>query len=282
MTMKLVVMGDLHYSAIDENVQGLFEARATFYGKFIERFLEIDADAHVSLGDLTNYGLSLELEGIYTLLRKKERNFIHVLGNHDLYAQPRQEVLKQTGQCRYHSITTEEAVFAFLDTAKEMDYEDWGGWIDEEQLLWFEEVVRDSGTKPLLVFAHHPVYNTTKRSDREKGSIHPDIDMWKILETKKGIGMYFNGHTHIDSIEKQKNWTFVQMSACLDQHALRVIEISNEEISVSAIDILDEEVMKNAPMIYNNISHYRHQTDIRGEDIDRECCVSLKPVVEVL
>lgn len=278
--MKLVLMGDLHYPAIDETIQGLFEARATFYGKFIERFLKIDADAHVSLGDLTNYGLSLELNGVYNILKRTERNFIHVLGNHDLYAQPRKDVLKITGQPRYQSITTDEAVFAFLDTAKEMDYEDWGGWIDEEQLAWFEGVVKESGTKPLLVFAHHPVYATTKRSDMEKGSIHPEIDMWKILDQKEGIGVYFNGHTHIDSIEKQKNWTFVQLSACLDQPALRVVDITKEEIAISAIDVLDEDVITHAPTIYNNIPHYGHQTDVRGEVDDRECRISLLPVAD--
>ncbi|WP_088103279.1 metallophosphoesterase family protein [Halalkalibacter urbisdiaboli] len=276
--MKIVLIGDLHYPSFNEEIPGLVEARAAFYGKFIERFLEVDADAHVSLGDLTNFGYLEELNGIYTILNRRDRNFIHVLGNHDLYAQPRNEVLKITGQKRYHSIHTTEAIFAFLDTAKEMDYEDWGGWLDEEQLAWFEHVVEDSGTKPLLVFAHHPVHNTTKRSDREKGSIHPSIDMWKILNQKKGVGVYFNGHTHIDSIERKNNWTFVQLSACLDQHALRVVEVNQNEINISAKDILDKEIVENASLVYENMEHFTHQTDVRGEDSDRECKISLLSV----
>jgi hypothetical protein len=72
------------------------------------------------------------------------------------------------------------------------DFEDWGGWVDKEQLQWFGGVVKASGTKPMLVFAHHPVHNTTKRSEREKGSIHASIDMWSILEQKEGVGIYFN------------------------------------------------------------------------------------------
>ncbi|MGP7817110.1 metallophosphoesterase family protein [Niallia sp. 01092] len=276
--MKIVVMGDLHYPAIDENISGLMDARANFYRVFIERFLEIDADLHVSLGDLTNFGLSLEFEGIYNLLRKKDRNFFHVLGNHDVYGQTKKEVLSITDQPRYHSITTDSAVFAFLDTAREMDFEDWGGWMDEEQLDWFQEVVWTSGTKPLIVFAHHPVYNTTKNSEIDKGSIHPSIDMWNILEQKEGIGVYVNGHTHVNSIVQKENWTFVQTSACLDEHAFRIIDINKDEIHISTIDILDSEVVDNAPTIYNHIKYFTHTPDARGNDSDRQCRISFIPV----
>lgn len=276
--MKLVLMGDLHYPAIDETINGLFEARANFYDVFIEKFLEMEADLHISLGDLTNFGRKSELQGIFNVLKRKERNFIHVLGNHDLYAQTREDVLKMTGQKRYHSITTDEAVFAFLDTAKEQDFEDWGGWVDEEQLQWFENVVKESGSKPLLVFAHHPVYNTTKRSDIDKGSIHPSVDMWRILEQKDGVGVYFNGHTHVDSVVSQQNWTFVQTSACLDQQAFRHVEITEEEIIIRAIDIENQDLAENAAMIYDNIKHFTHSPNARGTDEERGCRIPLLPV----
>lgn len=277
--MKIVIMGDLHYPEIEKGIPDLEKARADFYQTFLGRFLDIEADMHVSLGDLTNYGLTSELRDVYEFLAQKEKNFYHVLGNHDLYAQPRQEVLAFTKQSRYHAIISDNAVFAFLDTAKEMDQKDWGGWIDDEQLQWFENVVIDSGTKPLFVFAHHPVYNTTKRSDMDKGSIHPSIDMWKILEQKQGIGVYFNGHTHIDSIEALHNWTFVQTSACLDQPALRILEIRDEEILISAVDITDKEVVENASIIYNNIEHFAPQFNVRGTETDRQCRISLQSVV---
>lgn len=274
--MKLILMGDLHFPELDETIPGLVDARDGFYQTFLGRFLEIDADAHISLGDLTNYGTPLELKGVYEILKSRDRNFYHVLGNHDLYAQPRKEVLSMTGQARYHAIDTDRAVLAFLDTAKEMDYEDWGGWVDEEQLQWFEEVVKASGSKPLLVFAHHPVYNTTKRSEIDKGSIHPSIDMGRILRQKEGVGIYFNGHTHVDSIVKQDNWTFVQLSACLDQPAFRVVEMGQHEVRISAVDVTDADVLKNAPIVFNHMNHFTHNPLARGEASDRECSVPIR------
>jgi Icc protein len=278
--MKLVLMGDLHYHQIDEAIPGWLEARNHFYQTFLGRFLELEGDAHISVGDLTNYGHSSELEEVYEIIRKGGRTFYHALGNHDLYAQTRKEVLEISGQARYHAVTSEQAILVFLDTAKEMDFEDWGGWVDEEQLTWFEDVIAASGTTPVLVFAHHPVHNTTTNSDKEKGSIHPHIDMWKILSKKEGIGIYVNGHTHVDSIVQQNNWTFVQLSACLDQHGLRIVEIEQEEIRISAVDLSDLALTENVEMLYNSMKHFRHNPNARGEDSDRECRISLRIAAE--
>ncbi len=272
--MKIALFSDLHYPAIDERVPGLLEARASFYKEFIDQFLAIDARLHVSLGDLTNYGMAHELNNIYSLIGDS-REFIHVLGNHDNYSLTKQELLALTGQKQYHSFETEQAVFAFLDTARELDYECWGGWIDDEQLEWFEHVIQNSGEKPLLVFAHHPVHNTTKGSELNNGSIHPSIDMRRLLEQKKGIGMYFNGHMHCDSIVQENNWTFVQTAACLDEQSFRVIEIQDEQIVVSSIDLDDEALKQNATLIYENMNHFKHRTDAKGINEDCNCTVSL-------
>lgn len=279
--MKLVLMGDLHYHEIDEKIPGLLEARTSFYNTILGRFLEIDADLHISLGDLTNFGTSLELVEVYELLRQQDRTFIHVLGNHDLYGQTRNEVLEITGQQRYHAMNTDSAILVFLDTAKEMDFTDWGGWIDEEQLVWFERIVEASGTKPLLVFGHHPVYNTTARSDMEKGSIHPNIDIWRILNKKEGIGIYFNGHTHVDSIVAQNNWTFVQLSACLDQQSFRIVELTDEEIHISSVDLTDEALPEHLPLLHQHMKHFKPNPDARGKETDRTFIVPYQIVPQL-
>lgn len=278
--MKIALFSDLHYPAVDERIPGLLQARATFYEEFIERFLEVDARLYVSLGDLTNYGMPHELNNIYSLIGD-QHEFIHVLGNHDNYSLTKKELLDLTGQKSYHSFETEQAVFAFLDTARELDFERWGGWMDEDQLEWFEHIIQNSGEKPLLVFAHHPVFNTTKGSDFENGSIHPSIEIRNLLQQKKGIGIYFNGHMHCDSIVKEHNWTFIQTSACLDQQAFRLIELDDESITISSIDLEDEELAINASIIYENINHFRHKPDARGTDDQRNCTISLIPAISV-
>lgn len=48
--MKLVLMGDLHYHEIDETIPGWLEARNEFYETLLGRFLDLEGDAHISLG----------------------------------------------------------------------------------------------------------------------------------------------------------------------------------------------------------------------------------------
>lgn len=127
----------------------------------------------------------------------------------------------------------------------------------------------------MLVFAHHPVHVTTTGSDREKGSIDPSIDMWRILRQKKGTGIYFNGHTHVDSITVQHGWTFIQLSACLDQHAYRIAEITGEEVRVQAVDIIDSTLTDQLPEIFTYMNHFRATPHARGKQQERECCVQL-------
>ncbi|MFC4323768.1 metallophosphoesterase family protein [Litchfieldia salsa] len=273
--MKIAMIGDLHYPTIDETIPGLEEARSTFYERFMNLFLGTEANFHVSIGDLTNFGTTEELKEIYRIINNKDCVFYHALGNHDLYSMTKKDVLNITGQAQYHSFETDEAILVFLDTAKEMDYMDWGGWVDNEQLSWLEKVVQSSGEKPMLVFAHHPVHNTTVRSDKDKGSIHPDVDMWSILDQKKGIGVYFNGHTHVDSIVTQGNWTFIQKSACLDQQAMRLIEINEDEILVKAIDLTDPLIEESSQIIANNILHFSPQLEARGTEENRNCRIPL-------
>ncbi|MBW7459530.1 metallophosphoesterase family protein [Paenibacillus sepulcri] len=273
--MRLVLMGDLHYHEIDATIPGLPEARTAFYHTLLEHFLNTDADLHISLGDLTNFGSPSELQEVYELLHREERTFIHVLGNHDVYSQTRNQVLEITGQQRYHAIDTDSAFLVFLDTAREMDTADWSGWIDEEQLHWLEAMVEESGTKPLLVFGHHPVYQTTARSEMDKGSIHPSIDMWRILNRKNGAGVYFNGHTHVNSIVAQNNWTFVQLAACLDQPGFRIIELEGEKIRISAVDMMDEAMLEHASTMHRHMSHFHHNPNARGLDADRQFEISL-------
>ncbi|MEC0370304.1 metallophosphoesterase family protein [Paenibacillus chibensis] len=279
--MKLALIGDLHYHEIDTAIPGLAEARSAFYSNVLQQFMSLDADLYISMGDLTNYGLNSELKEVYELLGQPGKRFIHVLGNHDLYAQPRQNVLETTGQQRYHMLETDEAMLVFLDTAKEMDYTDWGGWLDFEQLEWLDTKVVQSGTKPLLVFGHHPVYRTTAGSDRDMGSIHPTINIWNILNRNQGIGIYFTGHIHMDSIVQQMDWSFVQMSACLDQPGFRLVDIGEECIRITAVDVTDPRVLDSAPVLHQHMKHFSPTPHARGKEKDRELLLQKleKPVI---
>ncbi|QDY45131.1 metallophosphoesterase [Planococcus glaciei] len=276
-TLKIAVIGDLHYPALEEGYLLTEEERNAFYETFLERFFSIQADLYVSIGDLTNYGLKEELEEVYALIDQHQKPFVQVLGNHDVYGMKRRDVLMATKQQRYQAITTDAATLAFLDTAKEQDTKDWGGTIDPEQLDWFDDVVEGSGDLPLIVFAHHPVHGTTTNSSQGKLCIHPDIPVWTVLSQKQGRGLYVNGHNHFNSIVERDQWSFMQIAAVLDEQAVRVIEVTDSEISIHSIDLYDPELNKQAQVIGSAISYFQLNPHPLGTLNDLQHQIPLEP-----
>lgn len=244
--MKIAVIGDLHYPTAKEEYAPSQKNRQLFYESFMEHFFSIPADLYVSTGDMTNFGTEDELKDIYEIIDRHHKPFVHVLGNRDVYAMSRAEVLKVTRQERFHSLTAETAVLAFLDTAQEQNYEDWGGTLDIVQQSWLESVIEESGTRPLIIFGHHPVHGTAQNSIIEKRSISADIPVWDILNKKQNAGLYVSGHNLFNSIALREQWTFLQISAVLDELAVRVIEVSESLISIDYVPFVDQQMTQQA------------------------------------
>lgn len=263
--MKMAVIGDLHYPTLKDGCAYIEEDRQAFYETFLERFFSVPADLYVSIGDLTNFGRIDELEEVYAMIRKHNKPFKHVLGNHDLYAMPREAVLSISGQERFHMLSTDEAILGFLDTAREQNYEDWGGTMSEVQQYWLEAVIEESKDLPLILFAHHPVYATTQNSKKEKRCIHPEVPVWQILSKKQGIGLYVNGHNHSNSLAVRGQWTFLQLAAVLDEQAVRIIEVSDSFISIDSVIIDDAKLRIHAQEIGNAIKHFKLKQDTVGK-----------------
>ncbi|WP_181430005.1 metallophosphoesterase family protein [Paenibacillus illinoisensis] len=231
--MRLALLGDYHYSSMSHGTEEMKAARVRAYEHMLKAFLEVEADFHISIGDLTHEGTAQEFGSIFSFLSRSERNFIHVLGNHDTYSIPKHEISKLTGQDRYRAIDTPHAKLIFLDTTQEMNPADWGGELDEEQLTWLKEELTNSHDKQVLIFGHHPVFDTTARSTLDKLYIRPQDELKSIFNNQPEGGIYFCGHNHINSIVKQGKWHYVQTAACLDVPAYRVIEVHEGQVEIT-------------------------------------------------
>ncbi|WP_400195417.1 metallophosphoesterase family protein [Lysinibacillus telephonicus] len=221
------------------------------------------------MGDLTNYGVEDELKEIYDIIHKFNKPFIHVIGNHDCYGLPKNEMLKITKQKRYHAIHNEDASLIFLDTAKDQDFEDWGGTLEETQLQWLDKQLELAKTNPVLVFAHHPVYETTSNSEKKGLSVDPNIPLKDILNKKQGVNIYINGHNHYNSIVQQGNWTYVQLSAVMDEIGARIIEISEQQIEIKEITLSNEILKSAANKVGTAIDHFELSPHQIGVEKDR-------------
>lgn len=266
--MKCIIMGDFHYSLLNGGSAEMVEARDKVYEEMLGHFVQMDADYHISIGDLTHEGLPGEFDYVFQRIGESSRRFIHVLGNHDAYELPKTEIMALTGQQRYHVIDREEAMLIFLDTTKEMNRIDWGGELDGEQLEWLKAQLDKSGQKPVFIFAHHPVYGTTAHSTMEKMSIDPSIDMLEVLGRKQGPGFYFCGHNHKNSILQKDNWHFIQTAACLDIPAFRIVELTEQGVSVELIAVDKADMAEHIALFHKEIPGFTPSSDAHGQDTD--------------
>ncbi|WP_339226099.1 metallophosphoesterase [Oceanobacillus sp. FSL K6-2867] len=271
--MRIAFIGDLHYPSMIGKNEKVKEARDAFYAKFLHTFFELEADYYVSIGDLTNFGKEDELHEVYEIIRKYEKPFIHTFGNHDLYGVSRDEVLNISNSEQNISIATDKVNIISLETARDHDHEDYGGYISDKQLQWLKAEIEESEEKLVIIFAHHPVYDTTANSNFPYLSIQPDIPILDVLRKKKGNGIYINGHNHKDSIETIDNWTFVQANAVLDDQSIRVLEINDNEISIQSFNAATSELKSMAQIIGSNINHFQLSPLGMGTTPNREIVI---------
>jgi 3',5'-cyclic-AMP phosphodiesterase len=255
--LRIAFIGDLHYPSMVGKNNEVKEARNEFYTRFLHSFFETKADYYVSLGDLTNFGKEDELQEVYGIIQNYDKPFIHTLGNHDLYGILREDVLKISNSEQNISIETDQVILISLETARDHNHEDHSGYLSNDQLEWLEDVIVKSEEKLVVIFAHHPVYNTTANSNFPYLSIVPEVPILNVLRKKKGNGIYVNGHNHKDSIETIDNWTFVQANAVLDDQSVRLLEIDENEISIRSIHVGNPELEGLAQVIGSNINHFQ-------------------------
>ncbi|NQX66213.1 metallophosphoesterase [Paenibacillus alba] len=271
--MKIAMIGDLHYPSMVINRPEVVKARDAFFEHVLSAFLETEADYHISIGDLTNVGELAEFDYIFSKVKSygSRVRFIHIMGNHDTYTHAKADVLAATGREPYGLIKTEEATIVMLDTAREI-VTDWSGFMEDEQLAWLETVVRDHSDKPMLVFAHHPIYGTTARSKEAMMSLHETVELRQILNKHTGIGFYFNGHNHTNSIVNECNWYFVQTAAMLDIPAFRLITVESGQVSVDLIRLEDESMLEWAYFLSRHMPYFEPFPSAEGDEFSTRVC----------
>ncbi|MCS7459857.1 metallophosphoesterase [Paenibacillus doosanensis] len=270
--MRLAIIGDLHFFD-HQLVQGneeLLLAKERFYENFLEIFFEMEADVHISLGDLTHMGLEEEFEHVYRHIRNSGVSFRHILGNHDAYELPKSKIQSLMDHPLNDVLETEDALFVFVDSTREMDPQDYSGHFKADQLDWLETQMHASPSKPIFVFAHHPLYNTTATSTDEKMHMDLAIDMRAILRQRQGTGFYFNDHNHVHSIAREEQWSFIQTAACMCHPSIRLVEIDKSEVRTRVVAVEDREIVEAARILYDKLPQYHRPLQAQGQEADRD------------
>ncbi|MCR2823525.1 metallophosphoesterase family protein [Lederbergia panacisoli] len=252
--LRIALLGDLHYPVIDSSNKQLSAAVDHFFEDYLHEFLSIEADFHISIGDLTHLGLESEFLSVYKIINKFNRNFQTVLGNHDVLSLPKEKISSLIQLPTYHSLETEEYFLLFLDTTKEFELHGWG--LDQEQWRWLEKQMEHSKEKHLLVFAHHPVPETTTISPKSEGLKEPLQDIRPLLKKRDGCVIYFNGHTHVRSYVQKNNFHFIQAGAAICDPDILLVELDGSNVNVRRMDIINKELEDSRKILYEKLPEF--------------------------
>lgn len=287
--MRFVLLGDLHYSAYSEEIHQAI--REEFFNRLFETVREIGAEAVIAIGDTTDNGTPAEFLGLQAAAARHGVDFITVNGNHDVLTMTKPEVSFYTkNRFPYFTlyfnpasgpsdVTDPEAVrFLILDTPKERNATDHGGYVGPEQLAWLTNQVIESGDKPLFVFGHHPLAGATRYAHFRMLCIDNSKEVWQILSSKRqGAAFYFCGHNHANSIARRGNWHFIQTAAPLRTSDLRVIEFTPEAVSLQTVPLLGgPETALLGQRLAEAMGDFK-RFPAKGFRRDRELVISLGP-----
>ncbi|MBG9981143.1 metallophosphoesterase [Facklamia sp. DSM 111018] len=256
--MKFSVIGDLHYSNNLLNVEEFEEIREFYFYHFMKWFFEDDADLFFSIGDLTNTGHPDEVTGIYKIIEdvREGKEFIHVWGNHDLYTQKKEEFQGQTQTKPYFSFAHEGIAFIVLDSTREQNMADWSGYLDDLQLTWLAGELKRYEEMTVVIFCHHPVYDTTMFSTQDKASIVEEVPIRDLIFQHKKEAFFINGHTHNDSITKIQNWNFIQIADVMDQPTVRHFDLTDGSMKITS-STLDEKYRQYGTWLGSRMQYFQ-------------------------
>lgn len=279
--MRFVVLGDLHYSLY--KTPELRQICKEYYQNLFNSVLEQNAEVVFAIGDTVDNGNAEEFEELHACARQVGLKFLTVNGNHDLLQLTKTEIAQWTGnQNPYYSMSynpisglsntldTDASRFVVMDTPKEKSPKDHGGYVRPEQLSWLKTQIDQSGEQPLFVFGHHPVQNATLYSTFPMLNIDNSKEVKvAFLHKRQGVGFYFCGHNHANSISRKANWNFIQTAAPLRTNDFRVIDYTPEEVLIQTVEVKIKQQRKLAGKMMKAMGDFL-QLPARGFRSDRQ------------
>jgi 3',5'-cyclic AMP phosphodiesterase CpdA len=267
--MQFIVLGDLHYYGGYANPDQE-AARDRLFAHFFDQIATLKPDRVFAVGDITHVGLRNEFEGLMKLAQTAGLALIGTMGNHDSYSLSKPELAPffLGGQASvsdtdlYTHFDLDSTRFLLLDTARDRDHNDWGGWVGQAQLDWLQAQIEGFDRSPnlqhLMVFGHHPLANTTRRSDEVKLNIHNSEQLAAVFAnlTEK-IGFYFCGHNHEHSIYHLENqpWYYVQTANPLDCCSFRLVNLQDHRVEIETLcfDLSSSSLQEDFETVRQNI-----------------------------
>jgi len=226
--MKIVHISDIHYS---KSWMFLHET----FRKCIGMVNEENPDVVIITGDVTDYGLTSEFQGVKEELKDISSPYLVVPGNHDSRHEGYKKFENFFGK-RFYSSKVGNYTFVGIDSS-EPDIDE--GHIGREQLTWLQNHISSHS----IVFLHHhlvPIPNT----GRERNVLVDAGEVLKILDMHD-VPLVLSGHKHVPWVWKVNNTILVTAGtvSCIrtgSEQSFNSIIIEEDRAVITKIFITNE------------------------------------------
>ncbi|NLJ71219.1 MAG: metallophosphoesterase [Clostridiaceae bacterium] len=271
--MKIRFISDLHYTDPRLFTKAKAKAHDSYIKSILDQLFSKSADLYLSLGDLTHTGADSEIKITYAWIAEHPEaatKFHHIFGNHDLLVYDRSEWPDTYYKGNYFQSFAGFHII-YLETARVKNAANYGGYISSEIISWLAEKIEQTGEEPLLVFAHHPVKNTSRLSWSTMMHVDEDCNLQMVLAKKKGPAFYISAHNHCDSILHSGQWTYLQSACELEYPAIKNIEIDAEHLSYYFEDLETSDlVAARAEFLYDMPDFPLYGSPAKGSILERQ------------
>ena len=162
----------------------------------IGEMIDLDPDAVVVKGDLTDSGLPEQYAAFLAAYGVLGDRMYHVRGNHDAFVDPTMAL-----EDAPYAVELDGVTLAVLDTVAPGDD---GGQLTADQRQWLDDLAAES-TVPILAFGHHYVSNVSRVGETSSsfGINHADsAALLEVFARRDAIVGYFAGHTHRNRLRR--------------------------------------------------------------------------------
>ena len=232
--MKIAHISDIHYSKSWMFLHDMLD-------RCIEIINEENPDIVIITGDVTDYGLRAEFEGVKGELERIESPYLIVPGNHDSRHEGYKKFEDFFGK-RFFVRDMEDYRFIGIDSS-EPDIDE--GHVGRAQLEWLQQQL----TPGSVVFLHHHLV-PIPYTGRERNVLVDAGEMLKILDSNH-VPLVLSGHKHVPWVWKV-NDTVVSTAGTVScertgsSQSFDLIELREDKINVEKIHIKTGKVEKYA------------------------------------
>ncbi len=236
--MRIAIISDIHLAARDApNAAGL----ADLFRLAVDKVRELNVDWVILLGDVVEKGVITEYSLAREILRPLFPKLKVIPGNH--------EYLEGTPSDFRNAWLVEPAtadlmgnlpVMRFNTGVEGQKQEEYFGRVTASQLRLLDVLLETRPNLPLLLFTHHPLRDTVRRSEEFNFAIENSPEVRSRLEKHAGGAVVFSGHTHWQSVAKLS-----ERVTCIGcpplgfwPHAFLTVEIDSNSIRYESVRMI--------------------------------------------